>query len=243
MGLLKSRSQTKNFGACGLFGRWCREGLWGSWKMRCGKWGETLKSVLMSGSLLRTTGAQSTGTPERNFEVHASKLSSQGTRKLVCISTGPSKPSPGARASTEKQEAISMCGDSLWRYLRLEGQRFWQHWLNRQGLLTGCPASSLAPFRPTPLLPSANLLKRQIDLAIHLLEICQGFPLLSERNPNGLTWWAKALPRLTPDCSSRFVSHHSSELDQTPGSRHIALAVISLEPNSQGPWTQHFPCL
>lgn len=62
--------------------------------------------------------------PERNFEVHASELSSQGTRKLVCISTDPSKPSPGARASTEKQEAISMCGDSLKRYLGLEGQRF-----------------------------------------------------------------------------------------------------------------------
>ena len=75
-GLLKSRSQTKNFGACSLFGRWSCEGLWGSWKMRRGKWQESSKSVLMSGSSLRTTGAQSTGTSERNSEVHASELSS-----------------------------------------------------------------------------------------------------------------------------------------------------------------------
>ena len=71
----------------------------------------------MSGSLLRTTGAQSTGTPERNFEVHASELSLQGTEKLVCISIDPGKPSPGARASTENRKPLAclgtVCGD-IW---------------------------------------------------------------------------------------------------------------------------------
>ena len=152
----------------------------------------------------------------------------------MCLSTDPSKSSSGARASTEKQEAISMCGDSLRRYLGLERQRFWQQRLNCQGLLTGCPASSLAPSHPTSLLPSGIFLKCPTDLANHLLEICQGFPLLSERNPNVLTWWAKALPCLTPDHSSRFVSHRSSELDQTPGSRHTALAIISLLSQTHG---------
>lgn len=58
----------QNFGACGLFGKLMREGLWGElenemWEVR----GDIKKCVLMSGSLLGTTGAQSTGTPERNF--------------------------------------------------------------------------------------------------------------------------------------------------------------------------------